>query len=242
MKPLITILSIVCLPVMCLAETLLEVDFSEDRAIWGVRKPAAAMAGFGGNAMFMTVGDPNVQPVAAYTGFGPVVLEDGQSLRLTVDVASAFDEPRPRDIRLALGFATEPITGLSQTLTVPLTGYYLALPSGGAGNNPRITWTDHEGEPINFFNRTTANIGNPRLIGGASINRNWTTVVFEITREGDRLMFGGSLGDVAIAPTARAVADQVINDFKFNTLGLACVFAAGHQVAFRNLKLEWIQP
>jgi hypothetical protein len=241
MKRLIQILAIACLTSPCQAETLLEVDFSKDRTIWGVRKPNPAMVGFGGDAMFMTVAEQGVQPVAAYTGFGPIVLQDGDSLRLTVQVASAHPEPRPRDIRIALGYAPHAITGLSQTLAVPLSGYFIALPSGGAANNPRISWVDNEGEDINFFNRVTSNIGNPRLTGGASVGINWTTVVFEIRREGNRLAFAGNLGEVDIAPTARASGDHLIEGFQFNTVGLACAFAAGHKVAFRNLKLEWIQ-
>lgn len=241
MKQFITFFTLFCLPIFSLAELVLEVDFSKDRAIWGVRKPTPATLGFGGDAMFMKVAEENVQPVAAYTEFGPVVLEDGQSLRLTVQVASAHSEPRPRDIRLALGYAENPVTGLGSTVTVPVSGYFLALPSGGASNNPRISWIDNEGGDVNFFNRATHNIGNPRLMGNVSIERNWITVVFEISREGEQLSFSGSIGGIEFAALPQASGDYIIKDFQFNTLGLACVFGANHQVAFRNLKLEWIK-
>lgn len=214
-------------------------DFSKDRAILGVRKPNAANVGFGDDAMFMTVAEGNVQPVAAYTEFGPVVLADGQSLRLTVQVASAHPEPRPRDIRLALGYTANTITGLGSRLGVPVRGYYLTLPSGGARINPQITWVNNEGDDVNFFNSVTSNIASPRLLGNVSIERSWVTVVFDIRREGDRLVFAGSLGEVDIAPTGQAMGDHVIEGFQFNTLGLACVHGANHQVAFRNIKLEW---
>lgn len=219
--------------------TVLQDDFSGGRGDWATRVQAnGATAEFANNSVSLTPAG-SAQPVSVYHSFAPVTLEDGFTLRLTVNVSSANEASRTRDIRLGLGFADPLITGdVEGTLAVPLAGYLATAPSGGATEDSRIWRTGFDGS-VNFFNNTETLLGD--MTNMASVEQTPVTWVWEITRFGDDLVFGGSLNGVAFGgDTVTATGADVIDGYVFNTVALAHAYQAGQTVTFHDMHLEVI--
>jgi hypothetical protein len=167
-------------------------------------------------------------------------LQDGQTLRVSVDVTAYNAASRATDVRIGLGFATSAISGTSSTLTVPLNGYSCTAPSGGDTDNPRVSWVDSSGANQNFFNAATASLGSMTLDDSVSISTTPKTLVWEITRSAGDLVFSGSLDGTAFGTTTVATGANVISGFQFNTVGLAYAYAASQTVEYDNLRVEVI--
>jgi hypothetical protein len=206
--------------------------------LWEIRKNRAAGAEVRNDTLALTVGGRNPQPVAAYSQFDVVALKDGQSIEIRVDVATDSKRDGGRDIRIGLGFSTAAINS-SATLLVPLSGYYLTLPSGTSGVSPRIVWVDREDDAVNFFNSATAMVGNPRFRGSVTVTGEFKPLVLKIRRSGDSLVFSGSLDGMEFGQALMAGGATLIPDFKFNTVGLAHAFADGATARFKNFGLEF---
>lgn len=204
---------------------------------WEIRKNRAAVAEVKSGSIALTVGGRNPQPVAAYSQFETIKLADGQAIQLQVDVATDSERDGGRDIRLGLGFSEMKIDS-SAILLVPIDGYYLSVPSGGSDVSPRVVWVDREGDAVNFFNSTSQLVGNPRFRGSVTATAEYKTLVFNIQRAGDSLVFSGSLDGMEFGQTLVASGVSVIPDFKFNTAGLAHAFANGDTAKFKNFSIK----
>lgn len=207
---------------------------------WEIRKNRAAAAEVRAGTIALTVGGRNPQPVAVYSHFDAIELKDGQAIEIRVDVATDSKRDGGRDIRIGLGFSAAAID-TSPTLLVPLSGYYLTLPSGASGVSPRIVWVDREDDAVNFFNSASAMVGNPRFRGSVTVTGEFKPLVLNIRRSGDLLVFSGSLDGMPFGQQVMAGGTTLIPDFKFNTVGLAHAFANGDTARFRNFELKALQ-
>jgi hypothetical protein len=190
------------------------------------------------NETVMITPNPNGQPSAAYHAFTPTVLLDGDTLRMTVDISTDDLDARDRDIRIALGNASTPITGYSGILSVPLSGYLITFPISGSGADPRVSWIDSASANMNFFNSSTANIGDPSLDNNVFLDATPKTAVLEITRSGTNLVFTGSLGGTDFGFAVTASVPNIVSNYTFNTAGLGYAYAVGQVGTFDNVKVE----
>lgn len=184
----------------------------------------------------------NGQPTATYHDFTETVLADGKTLRLTVDVATDSAVAQGGALRIGLGFAKSAITGDAAAGNVPLSGYYITVPSVGSTNDPKVTWTSPGvgSGTSNFFNSATALIGAPTLDNSVSVSSTMKTWVIDVTRSGTNLLFTGSLDGTAFGATVIASGSNVISGFTFNELALANYSAGGATATYDNLKVEVI--
>lgn len=209
------------------------------RGEWATRSAAGKVV-FTNGVVQVSPNASTGQPGAAYLSFDTVTLQDGQTLRLTVDVANSRTtlKATDRDIRIGLGYAEPPITGTSATLTVPLDGYSLSAPSAGSATDSRATWVNAAGGVINFFNSATASAGDLSLDNSVWVSTSPSTWVWEVTRSGTNLVFSGSLAGTAYATTGLASGANVIANFQFNTIGLAYAYSMGEVATYDNVRLE----
>ncbi len=221
------------------AVVVLQDDFSGGKGAWVARAIAGGAIAFTDGAVKISPDVRKEQPVSVFRDIGTVVLRDGDTLRITVDVSTSFTTAKDRDLRIGLGFSNPAISGDSTVLLVPLTGYICGIPSAGSTADPRIIWVNAGGGSLNFFNSSTATVGNPALDNKVSASSSPKTWVFEITRNGNELVFSGSLGG---NPFGKVIAsgDRVINGFQFNTVGLSYAYAGGQTAMYDNLKVEVI--
>lgn len=211
-------------------------DFSANQeGSWAVRTGSGSVVF--SNETVMIAPNLNAQPSSSYHAFAPTVLLDGDVLRMTVDISTDDLDARNRDIRIALGNASTPITGVSSTLAVPLSGYLITFPVN-SGTDPRISWIDSSGGDQNFFNAATATIGDPSLDNNVYLDATPKTAVFEITRVDTNLVFSGSLDGVEFGFAVTASVPNVVSNYAFNTAGLGYAYAAGQTGTFDNVKVE----
>lgn len=223
------------------ASVIVDENFSGGQGSWAIRASVDKVV-FADGVVKVSPNPSTGQPGAAYLAFSTVTLQDGQTLRMTVNVANTRTalKATDRDVRIGLGFADAAITGTSTTLAVPLDGYSLSAPSAGSGTDPRASWIDANGGAINFFNSATATVGDMALNNGVSIGTSLGTWVWEVTRSGSDLIFSGSLNGTAFTSTATATGANVVQNFQFNTVGLAYAYSTGEIATFDNLKIEVI--
>lgn len=210
-------------------------DFSSGQGSWATRYGTGDVVF--SNETAVIIPNPNGQPSAAYHAFAPTVLLDGDVLRLTVDISTDDLDVRNRDIRIALGNASSPITGYSGTLSIPLSGYLLTFPVNG-GTDPRVSWIDSSSADMNFFNSQTALIGDPSLDNSVYLDATPKTAIFEIARDGTNLVFTGSLDGTEFGFAVTASVPNIVSNYTFNTAGLGYAYAAGQVGTFDNVKVE----
>lgn len=220
------------------ATVIVSNDFSSGQGDWARRGNPVTLIAFTNGAVNITP-MANGQPCAAYLSFSPVTLQDGDMLRMTVDVSSATVVSGAKLIRSGFGFADPLITGDAVSSSVPMRGYTCSLPSAGNATDPAVTWIN-TGAPVNFFNTATANIGNMSLVNTVSVGSTPKTWVFEATRSGNDIIFSGSLGGTAFGSTATATGGNVISNFQFNTVGLAAYVDQTAPVIYDNVKIELV--
>lgn len=218
--------------------TILVDDFSAGKGDWATRSNSPTNVVFTNGVVRISPNPNNGQPGSAYLGFDTVTLLDGETLRMSADVATDYAEPKLRDLRIALGLANPAIAGDSTVLAVPMDGYLATMPSGGSTTNSRVSWIDAAGGTINFFNASTALVGDIPLGESVSATNTLKTWVLEITRSDSNLVFTGSFDGTAFGGSATATGAAVIANFKFNTLGLGYAYATGQIATFDNVKLE----
>ena len=220
-------------------ETVLSDDFSEDSGDWIRRAHNGASIDIGGGSLEINHGT-SAQPVAAYRFFDDVALEDGDTLRFTVEISSQNANASGGDIRMGLGFSNGFSAGSSWN--VPLAGYFTSVPSGGStgasSNNANLNY-NAQGNPnsVNFFNSATSfgSMGS----SGESVGSTPATLVWMITRTGDNLMFSGSLNGVRFSSTfVYSDAENIINDYTFNTVALAHLYSTGETINYHSVSVE----
>ncbi|MCF7818839.1 MAG: sialate O-acetylesterase, partial [Kiritimatiellales bacterium] len=205
---------------------------------WATRAALVGTVVFADAAVKVSPHPTNGQPGAAYLSFSTVTLQDGATLRMTVDVSTTDTLTDARNLRIGLGSANPLITGNSTTITVPLTGYSCSAPSGGNATDPRVSWVNSGAGALNFFNSSTALIGDMALDNSVSVGTNPVTWVWAVTRSGSDLIFSGSLGGTAFGSTVVASGANVISNFQFNTVGLGYAYSMGEVATYDNVRLE----
>jgi hypothetical protein len=206
-------------------------DFSGGQGHWVIRGGDS----FFSNETAYAAANANGQPGAVYQDFDPVTLQDGDTLRLTVEVATDDTTARNRDIRVGLCLADPIFTGSSETVS----GYSISVPSGGSGTDPRIAWVQDPGGGINFFNSQTALVGDAALDNNVWVSETPKTWVVQVDRVGSNLVFSGSLDGTAYGTAVTASVPNIVSNYTFNTVGLAHVYGSGYKAAYDNVKVEY---
>jgi hypothetical protein len=208
---------------------------------WATRFVNGASVQFSG-ALILTTDVSNVQPVAAYRSFPAISLEEGNTLRLSVDVATSVPGDSPRAIRIALGYADPAIEGHSSLIDVPLAGYHMSAPINGSEMKPRVSWVRSDGAPVSFFNSETAMLGDLKMATQTGVTTSPKTLVMEITRLGNVLAISGSLDGIPFPGAIEAADENVIPSFRFNTIGLSFGFEEGSTATYDNVSVEILPP
>ncbi|MEM6748859.1 MAG: dockerin type I domain-containing protein [Planctomycetota bacterium] len=246
--------------------TLIDDDFSSGgQGAWRERVFAVATADYTDDLELTPNPSGNAQPASAYQNFNDVTLQDGETIRLTVDAsvsAGALDENS--NVKIGLGFAEPRVGGNSSVISEALSGYAVSLGSNGG----RVT--DNPGTPefdpdfifpslaflepslanpdLNFFNLSP--ISNPEATalgffddnitnGQITLDQVATTLVFEATRAGSSLLISLT-ADGLLIDTISVIGADVIDNFTFNTIGLSHAFEDGQTATFDNVLVEYV--
>ena len=221
--------------VLCMsahASVIVSEDFTEGQGNWAVVAYAnvSSLVSFQGGSV--NIAGHSSGPSAVYLKFADVILQDGETLRLTANVTTTSTSEN-YTFRMGLGYAYSgfPAEGTySSTLSVPMDGYYVSAPSGSSTANiaSRYVFTDAGASPQVFFSPTTAgsvNFGTSVMTTDETLTSTIEPWVWEISRVGDDLMFSGSISGVAFGNTFTVPTTSLISDHTFNTLGFSSVNA-----------------
>ncbi len=216
-------------------------DFSGAGESWATRAVEGSKVVFDTETLTLEVGF-NTHPVTAYRSFPAISLEEGNTLRLSVDVATSVPGDSPRAIRIALGYADPAIEGHSSLIDVPLAGYHMSAPINGSEMKPRVSWVRSDGAPVSFFNSETAMLGDLKMATQTGVTTSPKTLVMEITRLGNVLAISGSLDGIPFPGAIEAADENVIPSFRFNTIGLSFGFEEGSTATYDNVSVEILPP
>jgi sialate O-acetylesterase len=139
---------------------------------------------------------------------------------------------------MALGYAAPLVEGDSTTLAIPMSGYAASLSTGNDNADPRVTWVDNAGGVVNFFNSSTANLGELAMDDSLYADATMRRYDFIITRDGSSLVFSGSFDGSPFSTTVAAGPPNLIPDFQFNTVGLAYAYSPGESVSYDNVAVK----
>jgi hypothetical protein len=238
MKPALLLISLFSISFPMGAVTvLIDDDFSAGQGDWAIRKQQLAGVEFEDSAVKLM---PRNQPAAVYRTFNDIALLDGEAFRFTV-VASVEDiEARTRALRIGFGYSSPPLRGESDALRIPMNGYWFSFPTLGDLTPVRVA---HSGfvppdEDINFFNTVIANLGNIPVSG--SVGNDPVLLSVEVARSGDDFVFSASMDGVELTEVVIASADNVIEEFRFNTVGMAFQFTADGSATYESARLEFL--
>lgn len=218
---------------------LVEDDFSEKNPNLALCGPSGSEGAVSGGSLNLTVSDKSSFASAAYLPFETVVLADGQTLRLSVDVSTENPEKRTADLRMGLGFA-DPVITPGSSFKVALSGYYTGAPSGGQAYNINYKWHDGIKEPKDFLYAATSTLGGQ--VNKSSVPSTPVKWIMEITRKGGKLSFSGSLDGKKFSKSVSARAPEIPENFQFNTVALGYLYARGQTASYDNLKVELLTP
>ncbi|MEM6748857.1 MAG: hypothetical protein AAF612_00135 [Planctomycetota bacterium] len=234
-----------------LTAPLLVESFEDGQGAWAVRDTGGTPpSGVTFASELVLSKGSNGQPTSTYhlidddaspdgDGF---VLAEGDILRVRFDAAVSRTDPRNNDLRVALGFADPAVTGdLTGSLSVPLDGYYLTIPTSGGAGLPGVNFQDSMGGATNFFN-DAANVAALGALDGLGTvaSTGLTDVVFEIERDGNDLLFSAIIDGIASTAEVVATGAQVIDQFAFNTLAFAYAFTPNESATIDNILVELV--
>jgi len=217
---------------------LVQDDFSSQNPAWAFSGPAGSKAEIAGGALTLTVSDRSSLSSAAYLPFRTIELKDGQILQLRVEVSTATKGERAADIRMGLGFS-DPVVAPGSDSKAGVSGYFTGAPSG-KGRSIHYRRHDASREKSDFLYGVTETLGGG--LNRAFVSSEPTEWIFEISRSGDRLSFSGGLAGEMFPGGVFAEGDQVIPDFRFNTIALGYLYSRGQSCTFHNVSLELIHP
>jgi hypothetical protein len=214
-------------------------DFSDAGELWATRAVDISKVLFDADTLILEVAS-NPQPVSAYRTFPAISLNDGDTLRLSVDVSISLSGDSLLPLRVALGYANPVIEGESTLIDVPLAGYHMSIPTSEVVINPRVAWVKSDGNDVAFFNSETAVLGDLLMASHTAVTPDPKKLVMEIARLGDLLALSGSLDGIPFANTIDVSDENVIPGFRFNTVGLSYGFEEGSSAIFDNVSVELI--
>jgi len=227
------------------ATTLFSDDFSSNaQGSWIVRGPGSV--DFSGGAAAISVAAGNGQPEAIYHTFSSVQLANtGDYIEFKADVSISNTDARNQDVRTGLGFAFDTFTDNAST-DVPVDGYFSTLPSNGNDTDSNVRFMEPSPSgAVNFFNpslTTSAGVGSGSMgvdnTDTNSATSTPTTWVWRVERDasGD-LVFSGSFNGVDFTSTATATGSNVIDNYEFNTVGLAYAYKTGETATYDNVSV-----
>lgn len=216
---------------------LIDDDFSAGQGDWAIRKQTLAAVEFENSAVKLL---PRNQPAAVYHTFNDISLLNGEAFRLTVIVSVEDVQARTRALRFGMGYSNPPLRGESDVLRVPMNGYWFSFPTLGDTTASRVA---HSGfvppdEDTNFFNTVIQNLGDMPVSAG--VGNDPVTLSVTITRSGDELVFSGSMDGVDLGDVVIASDENVIEEFRFNTIGMAFQFTTEGSATYESAKLEFL--
>lgn len=251
--PLLAALALAILESPGLAvETVLEDGFSSNAQGDWIRRGAtsgspAGGVDFSGGAAAITVASDLAQPHAIYRGFPTVTLEaPGDYLQLTADVRISDGTSQSQDVRVALGYAFDSFSD-GASVNVPVDGYHLTLPSNGNNTNPNVRFMNPAaGATVNLFNPGAAGttVGSLGLDDddSYSVTSTFKTLVLRMERDAfGSLVFSGSFNGRDFDTTTAASGTNVIDNYRFNMVGLAYAYRNGQTATFDNVTVKWSQ-
>jgi hypothetical protein len=218
---------------------LAEDNFSNPNPGWVLCGPAGHKAVVSGEALKLTVSDITTFSTTGYLPFEVIALKDGQTLRLSVDVATDYSERRGQDVRAGLGFSASGLR-TSEKFKVGVSGYYLSLPSGGQPGAAVCKWHDGNKKANDFLYVSTTTLGD--LSNKGIVSDQLIPLVFEIKRVGSTLQFSGSLNGKPFGKQVSARDPELPENFQFNVVALGYCYAKGHTASYDNLKVELMTP
>lgn len=236
MKKLLIFLSLLSISLPLSANTIIiDEDFSSGQGDWAVRKQSLATVEFEDSSVKLF---PQNQPASVYHTFSDISLLDGEAFRFTVVVSVEDTQGRPRGLRIAMGYSNPPLRDISEFLRIPMKGYWVSFPTLGNETAVRVSYSGFvpPDEDINFFNTSISNLGD--IPSASSVGNEPMALSIEVIRSGDELVFTVSMNDVELGDVLIASGDSVLEDFKFNTIGMAFQFTTEGHATYESAKLE----
>jgi hypothetical protein len=215
---------------------LFEDSFSDgnSRGCWIQRNTGATSYAFDGAA---TIVPGSGQPSSLWHNFADTVLQEGQTLKLSVDVMMTDAAAQSSPIRFGLGSYSALPNGGNGNIQVD--GYICGMPFLGNNNNPFFSWMDG---PINWGNAETVGFGSLALDNNDIYTVNNAVlrpVSFEITRG------AGNILNARVSVNGEYTGDMLLTTlipgFSFNAFGLIAPYNFGETFSYDNVKVEIVE-